>query len=321
MKSFGEIHNIIRAADIPTLLEKEALFTASHPDYSVSFRRYFLSSAEQTDKIGPVDSPVSYVIQPVLGEDSVAVWVFLTKDCPVELLWHTNLCRTSGDAEEQTVEIFRSYEKELAGAGLCIADHCVRTWLYVDDIDNDYPAVASGRKNNFEMQGMTKDTHYLASTGIRGGCITEGAKLQMDALAIKGEFSQHYLYAPDNFNPTHEYGVTFERGVAVEYGGVSHILISGTASINNKGEIVHPGDPLAQTLHMLRNVEALLDEAGSGWNDVRMAVVYLRNADDYGTVSSALKERFGTKIPYVITLAPVCRPGWLIEMECISVAK
>jgi hypothetical protein len=26
-------------------------------------------------------------------------------------------------------------------------------------------------------------------------------------------------------------------------------------------------------------------------------------------------------MPYVITLAPVCRPTWLIEMECMAVKK
>ncbi len=316
-----ELHIIISAADIPSLLEKEALFTDAHPDYSVSFRRYFLSSREQKAAIGPVNGAVSYVIQPVLGKDKVAVWLFLTKDYPVKLIWHTNLYSGSGEPEVRTEEILRTYEEALAETGLRIADNCVRTWFYVDDIDSNYAGVVNGRKRNFEAQGMTKDTHYLASTGIGGGSVIEGAIVQMDALAIKGDFRQHYLYAPENFNPTHEYGVTFERGVAVEYGGETHILISGTASIDNKGAIVHPGDVLAQTLHMLKNVEALLDEAGSSWNEVQMAVVYLRNAKDYRTVSSALEERFRTGIPYVVTLAPVCRPGWLVEMECISLTK
>lgn len=177
---------------------------------------------------------------------------------------------------------------------------------------------SEGRRELFDAMGMTKETHYLASTGIAGGAVEEGTAVQMDALAIKGDFTQRYLYAPSNFNPTHEYGVTFERGVVVEYGGESHILISGTASINNKGEIVHPGDVYAQTLRMLENVEALLQEASSSWNDVRMAVVYLRHASDYDIVAPVLKEHFKSEIPYVITHAPGCRPGWLIEMECIA---
>lgn len=315
----SEIHNIICAADVPTLLEKEALFVASHPGYDVSVKRYFLSSIEQKERIKPASGHESYVIQPVLGEDKVAVWIMLIRDCPVELVWHTNLYSNAEGPEAQTADILNSYEADLAASGLDISEHCVRTWFFVDDIDNNYSGVVKARRDNFESLGMTKYTHYLASTGIGGGSVYKGSCVQMDALAIKGDFSQHYLYAPENFNPTHEYGVTFERGVVVDYGGTSHVLISGTASINNRGEIVHPGDVRSQTLRMLENVEALLSEAGIGWKDVQMMVVYLRNADDYAAVSPVFRNRFDAPgIPYVITHAPVCRPGWLIEMECIG---
>lgn len=32
------------------------------------------------------------------------------------------------------------------------------------------------------------------------------------------------------------------------------------------------------------------------------------------------EERFGG-IPFLILLAPVCRPGWLVEMECMAMKK
>lgn len=313
-----EIHQIIRAKSPSALIEAEKAFLALYPEYDVSLKRYFLSSRDQKALL-PNDGSVSYVIQPVLGEDSVAVWLFLTKDYPVELLWETNLNCSGGDSENQTKIILEKYEKDLDAMGLSIADDCVRTWFYIDDIDNEYAGVVKARRENFEAVGMTKDTHYLASTGIYGGAVDSGTTVQMDALAIKGEFSQHYLYAPENFIPTHEYGVTFERGVVLEYGDESHTLISGTASINNKGEIVHPGEVKSQTLRMLENVKALLDEANSDWSDVKMIVVYLRNDEDYEDVAPIFSDRFDDKVPFVITHAPVCRPGWLIEMECIAV--
>lgn len=314
-----EIHRILSAADIPSLLEMEADFVASYPQYSLSFKRYFLSSAEQKGQIPQTAGNVSFVVQPVLGTARVAVWLFLTRDYPVELIWTTNLCSKAQGSECQTKDILSAYGSQLASKGLTIPDNCVRTWFYVQDIDHNYNGVVTGRREDFETRGMTPATHYLASTGIEGGAVEEGTSVQMDALAIKGAFSQHYLYAPENFNPTHEYGVTFERGTVVDYGEKSHVLISGTASINNKGEIVYPGDVRAQTLHMFSNVEALLSEAGSRWEDVRMAAVYLRNASDYEAVEPIVRDRLSsTGIPYVITLAPVCRPGWLIEMECIS---
>ncbi len=315
-----EIHKILLAKDIPSLLEKETALKATYPTYSVSFKRYFLSSSRQRNQIENPGINCSFVIQPVLGEFKVAVWVLLVKDCPVDLVWHTNMCSKASGPEAQTTEILESYESQLDSLGLSISDNCIRTWFYVDNIDENYSGVVRARRENFETQGMTKDTHYLASTGICGGSVIPGTTVQMDALAIKGKFSQHYLYAPANFNPTHEYGVTFERGVVAKYGGLSHALISGTASINNKGEIVHPGDVKAQTLRMLENVEALLSEAESRWTDVQMMIIYLRNEGDYGTVLPIFQDRFDfDQTPYVITLAPVCRPGWLIEMECISV--
>lgn len=314
-----ELHQIISAESPEALLKEENAFLSLHPDCEVSFRRYFLSSREQKSLLGPRPGPVSYVIQPVLGGDVIAVWLYLVKDSPVKLIWSTNMFSHQDGPELQTREIFESYEADLERSGLTIADDCVRTWIYVDDIDENYHGVVVGRRDNFETQGMTRDSHYLASTGIFGAAVEPGTTVQMDALAIKGRFSQRYLYAPDNFCLTHDYGVTFERGVVLEYGGESHVLISGTASINNRGEVVHPGDVAAQTGRMLDNVEALLDEAGSDWGDVRMMTVYLRNASDYDTVAPLLESRFGSTIPRVITHAPVCRPGWLIEMECIAV--
>lgn len=322
-----EIHQILIEADPHSLLKSEQIFLSKYPDYSVSMKRYFLSSSEQKEALCTAfrhlpesgSYAVSFVIQPVLGEGNIAVWLYLTKDSPVELIWSTNLVSRKAGSEEQTREILETYESDLEAKGLSMSDNCVRTWFYVDDIDKNYGGVVVGRRDNFSAIGMTKDTHYLASTGIAGKAVEPGTIVQMDALALSGDFSQYYLHAPSNFNPTHEYGVTFERGVVLEYGGESHVLVSGTASIDNKGNIVHPGDVYAQALRMLENVEALLSESFSGWDDVKMTVIYLRNASDYEKVEPIFRHRFHNRIPYVITLAPVCRPGWLIEMECLAV--
>ena len=66
-----------------------------------------------------------------------------------------------------------------------------------------------------------------------------------------------YLYAPTHLNPTYEYGVSFERGTYVDYGDRRQVFISGTASINHRGEVVYPGDIRKQTERMWENVETL----------------------------------------------------------------
>jgi enamine deaminase RidA (YjgF/YER057c/UK114 family) len=71
---------------------------------------------------------------------------------------------------------------------------------------------------------------------------------------------------------------------------------------------------------MWENVEKLLEEGGMSYEDVMQIVVYLRDSSDYETVKQMFDKKF-PNMPLVITLAPVCRPTWLIEMECIAVKK
>ena len=49
-------------------------------------------------------------------------------------------------------------------------------------------------------------------------------------------------------------------------------------------------------------------------------IVYLRDVADYAIVSRMYDERFPNH-PRIIVHAPVCRAGWLIEMECMAVQK
>ena len=144
----------------------------------------------------------------------------------------------------------------------------------------------------------------------------------MDNYAIAGIKPEQirYLYAPTHLNRTSDYGVSFERGTRVDYGDRCHVIISGTASINNKGQVAYPKDIIQQTHRMWENVEALLSEAECTFDDVAHIIVYLRDNSDYAVVSKLFQERFADK-PYIIVQASVCRPNWLIEMECMAVKK
>ena len=83
---------------------------------------------------------------------------------------------------------------------------------------------------------------------------------------------------------------------------------------------MHPKDIVKQTHRMWENVEALLAEADCTFDEVGEMVVYLRDTADYDLVKEMFEERFPGK-PYVIVHAPVCRPGWLIEMECMAIKQ
>lgn len=326
-----EFHHILRADSVAELISLERSFLSGNSGWNPVFRRYLLSSADQESLFDDTIGAVSFIVQPPLDGSAVAVWLYLVKDAGVEYgsgrtvvqdrdceyFWYSSCVSADDGPEEQTRRILEGYEASLADDGMNVRDNCVRTWFFVHDIDRNYSGLVKARRENFETEGLTPRTHYIASTGICGSPCAPGSVVQMDALAMRGRFTQTYLYAPTHLNPTYEYGVTFERGVRVDSDGLSRTYISGTASINNRGEVVHVGDVAAQTGRMLENIDVLLDEAGACWDDVRMALVYLRNAGDYGIVAPLIAGRL-PGVPYVILLAPVCRPDWLVEMECIA---
>ncbi len=142
----------------------------------------------------------------------------------------------------------------------------------------------------------------------------------MDAYAVKGLLpgQMTYLYALDHMNRTSEYGVSFERATQIDYGDRRHVFVSGTASIDNQGQVVWPRDIKHQVKRMWENVEALLKEAEMNFNDITFALVYLRDPSDYAVVSALFQKQF-PNTPHLLLHAPVCRPGWLIEMECMAV--
>jgi enamine deaminase RidA (YjgF/YER057c/UK114 family) len=219
----------------------------------------------------------------------------------------------------ETTQIFEDYARLLQQYHCTLKDNCLRTWIYVQGIDTHYAAMAKARAECFDKEGLTAETHYIASTGIEGRHFDPRSLVLMDAYAVKGIAPEQirYLHAPTHLNPTNEYGVTFERGTAVDYGDRRHIFISGTASINNKGKIAHPADVKKQMVQTMENIQTLLAEAEAEVSDVCQMIVYLRDTADYQVASDYFDQHY-EKIPKVIVLAPVCRSGWLIEVECIA---
>ena len=303
-------------------------FRNGHDDMDPDFVRYFISDAsnqEQSvkDAASELNCPVSVIEQPLLSGRKVCAWVYLVKrDCPSEYrhLWHASMKGCGPDSCSQTDSIFRNYADSLAKEGCTIPENCIRTWLFVQNVDVNYSGLVKGRRDFFDEIGLTRDTHYIASTGIAGRTGESSSKVMMDAYAVNGlaDGQIAYLKGSTHLNPTHEYGVTFERGTSVDYGDRRHVFISGTASIDNRGEVVHPGDISSQTLRMWENVEILLAEAECSYDDVMHMIVYLRDIADYARVSAMFHKRF-PKHPKVFVWAPVCRPGWLVEMECMAV--
>ena len=81
--------------------------------------------------------------------------------------------------------------------------------------------------------------------------------------------------------------------------------------------MVYLGDIKKQTGRLLENIGALLADGGATMNDIKYFIIYLRDFSDYDTVSRMMSQIY-PDIPRAIVHAPVCRPQWLVEMECVA---
>lgn len=329
-----------RALEVLDLAWRRALAVLSIDASSTVFRRFFASDVINQapairDDAAAVPGAVSIIGQTPLPAAKLALWSAHVVDPghPIDLQrddhgcalrrgalthhWGTEMIGPGdGDAYQQTRRILEGHKEWLSARGMKLADHVLRTWWFVRNIDADYHGLVAARREYFAFHGLTRDTHYIASTGIAGAHSIPNAGLSLDSYAVAGlrPAQVEFIESTGHLCPTQDYGVTFERATAVTYADRRHVFLSGTASIDASGAVLHEGDVVKQLGRTLENIEALLDNAGANAGDLASLLVYLRDPADADVIESALIDRLGA-VPFVLLHAPVCRPGWLIEIE------
>jgi len=234
--------------------------------------------------------------------------------------WMTGVQAGGVTAGDQVRAALAEIAGRLHERGMSWRDNVLRTWLFVRDIDTHYADVVTARRDFFAEHGLTPQTHFVASTGIDARAADPTALLTLDAYAIRSVRPEQitYLRAPEYLGPTHLYGVTFERGVAIEYRDRRHILISGTASIDPAGQVVYAGDVDRQVARTLTIIAALLKSAGAEVGDLSALTAYVRDPADLPLVAGRMRATCGP-VPTAVVVAPICRPAWLVEIEAAAV--
>ena len=111
----------------------------------------------------------------------------------------------------------------------------------------------------------------------------------------------------------------YSQGVLVEGGRT--LYVAGQVPIDpQSGNLAGDGDIRIQTERVLDNLEAILQEAGMGFDDLVKVGIFLANFDDFAAVNEIYGSRFNDQPPARTTVQIAGFPrGFLIEIDAIAV--
>jgi enamine deaminase RidA (YjgF/YER057c/UK114 family) len=237
----------------------------------------------------------------------------------------------SMDRKSQSEAMFRHAERILRNEGANYQD-VVRTWIYLSDILDwytDFNKIRNqcyteyGFLGNASSREQAEQIYLPASTGIEGRN-PFGLPATMDVFAVHRSMGSVIQVRPlygSKQTSAFRYGSAFSRAVVVEEPSTKLILVSGTASIDEKGRSLFKDDPAGQIRQTLDVVSALIAPEGATLQDLCEATVFFKRRQDYSVYQEIIKQLDIPDVPSVNMIANVCRDELLFELDAAFILE
>jgi 2-iminobutanoate/2-iminopropanoate deaminase len=120
------------------------------------------------------------------------------------------------------------------------------------------------------------------------------------------------LVLPELSPPVSHYAHVVRRG--------PFVFVSGLLGDDERGDIVAPGDAVAQTRQLLENMRAALSAAGAAPADVVKVTVYLRDIGDRGRINPVRRQFFGATLPAstLVEISRLVADDALVEIDAVA---
>jgi len=218
-------------------------------------------------------------------------------------------------------------QRDLRSAGLEFGQ-MVRTWYYMGHILG-----AGERGPRYEQFNASRNEFYRdkwpdlcrtpASTGIgmdAGQVVFEAIVIGPRGDAVEVSWLDNPLQTPPylyDIRTEQSRKPSFSRAAAVTLADTTLTFLSGTASIR-RSVVIHRDDAAAQTEATIENVAALV--GGETLCDLQQLRVYVKRPEDVEAVRDCCRA-YLPDTPCIYTIADVCKPDCLVEIEGIHVAS
>lgn len=258
-------------------------------------------------------------------ENKVCGRIWETTDEQYIILHSIHGLNGESDSYIQSLEMFERANLILKDNGFEFKN-VIRTWIYLNRILEQYDDFNKARNLKFkEFNLITEDfddasyeqTYMPASTGIDCNNPFSAAGV-MDVFAVKkaqNSCLNIHNETGKKQKSAFRYGSAFSRAMVIEDSKSKYIYLSGTASINDKGETVFIGNPEKQIEMAFSVTDALADSEKFGICNICEGTVFLKKAEYIKDFQKYIEKCGFMDLPLIVTVANVCRDDLLFEMD------